>query len=104
VWKAKRKLHPRILDMTGRLMSAMTSYRSSDVTTRLEKDKIVFTPQLTKMPYARIQQKGGHAGGVNIPARPYVRFSKSDQDAFAREILRHVMKNRSGDSKIGVQL
>lgn len=102
IHKAKKSLSSHILQESERLYGAMTTYRSPDAYVRIEKDKIVFAP---KLPYGRIHQKGGITGGFTagsvVPARPYVRFSQTDANAFGREIMRHVMgRGRSGS--IGV--
>lgn len=101
--KVKRGMPSSILRESDKLMNAMTTYRSRDAYTRIEKDRIIFQPKMTKdaIPYGRIQQKGGRAGGADIPARPYIRFSKQDSAAFGRELARHVMK-RHGTGRIGV--
>lgn len=107
LWKIKRKLRPEILRATDRMMKAFTTYRSPDMVTRIEKDKIVFTPKSSAIPYARVHQEGyvdenSRRGSYGeLPPRPPVRFSKSDQAAFAREIVRHITR-RSGPGKIGI--
>jgi phage gpG-like protein len=102
VYKVKRHLSPAILEETGRLRTAMTTFRHPDQYSRIERDKIVFSPRLPSIPYGRIHQFGGVAGGSLIPARPYIRFSETDKQAFGRELLRHVMKDRTGPGKINL--
>lgn len=99
--KVKRKMDPRILQESGRLMRAMTHYRSPDAYTRIEATRIIFQPKSTAIPYGRIQKRGGHAGGANIPARDYIRFSALDRRAFAKEMMRHLASKR-GSGRIGV--
>lgn len=99
--KVKKKMNPRILQESERLMRSMTQYRSSDAYTRIEQTRIIFQPKLTAIPYGRIQKKGGHAGGANIPPRDYIRFSLLDRQAFAKEMMRHLSSKR-GPGKIGI--
>lgn len=99
--KVKRHMSTTILRESDRLMNAMTTYRSKDAYTRIERDRIIFQPKMTNIPYGRIQQKGGSAGGADIPARQYIRFSKTDQQAFARELVKHLTRHQ-GPGRIAV--
>lgn len=93
VWKAKQKLDPRILRAGGHqgatLHEAMTTFRHPDQYVRIERTKIVLAPKMLR---GKVHQKGRRDG--SIPARPFVRFSERDQQAFAREILRWVARGR----------
>jgi phage gpG-like protein len=130
LWKARHRYHPAILRATDALRTAMTTYRHPDQVVRISNVQIMFQPKLTRIPYGRIQQKGGRTkmtqgkgpggkvtatrfqGGrerrvfirqyTHIPARPYVRFTESDANAFAKEILRHIMRPKLGRGRIGV--
>jgi len=127
-WKARHKYHPAILRATDKLRTAMTTFHHPDQIVRISGIQIQFQPKLTTIPYGRIQQKGGRTkvttgkgpGGkvtagrdkrgrqrflrtyVKIPARPYVRFTESDADAFSKEVMRHLMRQKPGQGKIGV--
>jgi phage gpG-like protein len=93
VWLA-RKLRegrdPRILHSTGHLRASVTQYRHRSQYVRIEDHKIVFRSQT---PYADVHQFGGaRFGRPDIPKRQFVKFLKRDQQAFAKEILKHVTK------------
>jgi hypothetical protein len=78
----------------------MTTYRHPLQTARIERDKIVFMPRTIK---GKAHQKGykigikafkGDRPFTDVPARPFVRFTQEDGQAFAREILRYVARGR----------
>lgn len=106
--KAKKERGQILVDF-GKLRKSMTEYRSPDATVRIHKDYIVFAPNLERVPYGRIQRLGGWqshgrgGGKTHIPARDYIRFSKTDSAAFAKEIARHLMRRR-GPGSIAVTI
>jgi len=89
--KVEQGLDPRILHATGRLRRSMTTFRSPDQYTRIERSKIVFA---SKRAYAITHQKGWPSSG--IPQRRFVHFTKIDQREFAIEILNHIRGRRVG--------
>lgn len=120
-WKARHRYHPAILRATDKLRTAMTTYRHPDAITRITGLQIQFQPKLTAIPYGRIQYKGGKVQNTGsfkmkgarltgnlkivagaIPPRPYIRFTELDANAFAKEIMRHLMRPQKGAGKLGV--
>lgn len=95
--KLKRGGDPRILRETNDLMRSVTRFRDRQQYARIERDKIVFS---SRRPFARVHQEGKSftisGRNIDIPARPFIRFSQTDSEAFGREILRHVTKRRPG--------
>lgn len=87
VRKVKLGLDPRILRATGAMHEALTSYRSPEVSVRIDRYGITFNPRMLR---ARVAQ----TGGGRVPARPWVRLTESDRKAFSREIARHLVKRR----------
>jgi phage gpG-like protein len=84
--KARHGGDSRILRDTGELFHDATSFRSSGMYTRIERDRIILTPRTVKGKVAQVGTTDG-----SHPARPFIRFTYDDQQAFAREILRHIM-------------
>lgn len=97
--KARFGLGPGVLVSSGTLRDAMTSPRHPYQSARILKTHIVFAPK--SMPrkrkgksrrgsynYGRLHQ----TGEGNMKKRPFIRFTFDDQQAFAKEIERHIMK------------
>lgn len=91
-FKAKRNKDLRILHMDGLLRDSVTKPRHPDQFLRITKDHIQFK---SKRPFADVHFKGqkkSHRRGV--PARPFIFFTEADRRAFAREILRHLIRTK----------
>lgn len=92
--KATRGADPRILFDSSELFESMTTYRHPLQQVRIDNSGITLAPRLAR---GRIHQKGakglGTRGQAELPARPFIRFTESDRQAFAREILRHLVKH-----------
>lgn len=115
---------PRILHDTLRLRRGATGYRSKDQYTRIEQNKIVFMPRVmyrgvniaklhqfgysirikSYMEWDDKMQRNRAQTHAKVPARPIVRFSKRDADAFGRELMRHLTRRAKGPGTMGVSL
>lgn len=103
--RAKRKLGKdlRILRMDGDLHASVTQMNHPDQFKRIARDHIVFK---STRPFADVHFRGQRKKGIGsrtpgsaafhrgVPARPFIAFSESDRRAFAREILRHLIKTK----------
>lgn len=107
--KRRKGQDPRTLIATGLLRASVTTYRHPMQYTRIERDKIVFGSQ---RPFAKVHQKGQKQGrdaafntdifgnliprSGGVPQRKFIHFTEQDENAFAREILRHVVRPVKG--------
>jgi len=116
--KRKHKVRPGmpILVFDSELKASVTQYRHPQQFLRIDQTKIVFASRLKRgkwhqkgwqqkskgftlgsnVSFGGSSQRRTRAGKVKVPARPFIRFSESDRNAFGREIMRHVISGVKG--------
>jgi phage gpG-like protein len=76
---------PRIKQATGDLRHSLTRLGHPQQLLRVTNSTIQYG---TKLPYGRVHQKGYPPG--NIPARPFLKFTKGDRVSARKKIARYI--------------
>lgn len=93
-WKVRRGMSPEILRMRDDLYYAMTTYRSRHAFVRFDKTGFVWRPVNPVYKFHMTGYTTRTNKVTKVPARPFVRFTEQDRQAFGREIARHLMRKR----------
>lgn len=108
IYKFKRRPGKPILQFDSELKASVTQYRHPEQFLRIDQTKIVFASKLAR---GRWHQRGWRQprphgtttsgrslARKKVPARPFVRFSEADRNAFGREIMKHVVAGVKGSA------